>query len=345
AAHLFSAEGIEKSKKSLADTSFKSTTHVTVLTFAKVPDSKKAAFEAAEKSDADRSKFFYNWAVDEGKNRKETGIVVLICNGGGKQNKIEIVVDRASDVSRDFTTANTQELVNIFKAGMKAGADAAKDGKSADEVKQIHDAALVKVAGFVIKELQYTSAPEGKTKTASNTSSGTSPSAEAAPNGGGGIGGFSMGGLICMGLCVMLGIWVVIALVRSLFGGGGGGGYGYGGGGGMMGGGGGFFGTFLGGMFGAAAGMYLYDSFFGGHNHSSYGNDAAASTGADGTSTDAGAGDFEGGNSAGSDYDSGGAGDYGGGGDWGGDSGGGGDYGGGGDWGGGGDGGGGGGDW
>ena len=46
-------------------------------------------------------------------------------------------------------------------------------------------------------------------------------------------GGMSIGGWICLGLCVLLGVWLVIGLIRAFTGGGGGyGGGGYGGGGG-----------------------------------------------------------------------------------------------------------------
>src|SRR5206468_12069719 len=74
-------------------------------------------------------------------------------------------------------------------------------------------------------------------------------------------GGMSPWAWICPIVLVLLGIWLVIGLVRAFTGGGGGG---YGGGGG--GGGGGFFTSLLGGMFGAAAGMRMYDQFFGGHS-------------------------------------------------------------------------------
>ena len=69
-----------------------------------------------------------------------------------------------------------------------------------------------------------------------------------------------LGAWLCIGVVVLLGIWLVFALVRAFTGGGGGGGGGgYGGGGG--GGGGGFFPALMGGLFGAAAGMWLYDCF------------------------------------------------------------------------------------
>ena len=83
-----------------------------------------------------------------------------------------------------------------------------------------------------------------------------------------------VGGWICLGLCVLLGVWLVIGIIRAFTGGGGGGG-GYGGGGG---GGGGFGSSLMGGLFGAMAGMWLYNSMFGGH-HDMGSNDAFAGDG------------------------------------------------------------------
>ncbi|MBI3823157.1 MAG: TPM domain-containing protein [Planctomycetes bacterium] len=185
-------------------------------------------------------------------------------------------------------------------------------------------------------------------------------------------------GWVCTILVVLVVIWVIFAIVRALtapaaapgYGGGGYGGGGYGGGGG------GFFTGMLGGMFGAMAGMWIYNNMFGGHASYNSGGGVNwgggdASTGAGGGyqgDTDTGAsggGDWGGGGAAaGGDDDKGGGftdksgGDDAGGGDWGGggddkgaDAGGGDWGGGGGDWGGGGGGGGdfggggGGGDW
>ena len=153
---------------------------------------------------------------------------------------------------------------------------------------------------------------------------------------------------IVIGLVLFAGLWIVLAIVRALFRGlfgGGGGGYGapggpggYGGGYGG-GGGGGFMSSLMGGLFGAAAGNWMYDSFFRG-SHSEGWRDQQALGGQSGDNGGAlrdepGAGDFSddpGG--GGADFgDDAGGGDYGGGGfDSGGDfgGGGGGDFGGGG---------------
>jgi uncharacterized protein len=170
-------------------------------------------------------------------------------------------------------------------------------------------------------------------------------------------------GWVCIGVAVLAVIWIIFAIIRAVTGMmGGGGGYGYGGGGGMMGGGGGgFFTGMLGGLFGAMAGMWIYNNMFGGH--ATYGADGGVNwgggnqggggdtdTGASGGGDDWGGGQGDdaadaGGGKGGDDGGDGGGkgGDDdggGGGGDWGGDAGGGGGDaggGGGGDWGGGGD--------
>jgi hypothetical protein len=166
-------------------------------------------------------------------------------------------------------------------------------------------------------------------------------------------------GWVCGIVVVLLVIWIVFAIIRAMTGAMGGGGYGYGGGG-YGGGGGGFFTGMIGGLFGAMAGMWIYNNLFGGH--ATYGADGNVNWG--GGAADGGSGTApyeadtgEGGTGGGGDADDAGGGDGGaagggdaGGGDWGGGGdagGGGGDDGGGGGWfGGGGDaGGGGGGDW
>ncbi|MGL4555747.1 MAG: TPM domain-containing protein, partial [Gemmataceae bacterium] len=77
-------------------------------------------------------------------------------------------------------------------------------------------------------------------------------------------------GWVCVGLVALAAVWLVVGLIRAFSGvGRGGPGYdqpGYGGGGG-----GGFFSSMLGGLFGAAAGMYMYNSFFGSGAPSAWG--------------------------------------------------------------------------
>ncbi len=136
------------------------------------------------------------------------------------------------------------------------------------------------------------------------------------PNRRGQGGGTGIPGWLCMGLCILLGVWLIFAVIRGFSGGGGGGG-GYGGGGG------GFFSSMMGGLFGAAAGMWMYDHFFGGgggFGNSAMGGDSSGDGGygTDTSSTgDGGSYGDDGGGGGGGDW-GGGGGDMGGGGDWGG---------------------------
>jgi len=142
-------------------------------------------------------------------------------------------------------------------------------------------------------------------------------------------GNWNWTGIICVGLVVLVVIWLIFGLIRAMSGAGGGG---YGGAPGYAGGGGGGFMTgLLGGLFGAMAGNWLYHNMFGGGGSQAYGgSDPGASPGS--------SGDDYTGSGGGVDDAGGGGGDDAGGGDWGGggDVGGGDWGGGGGDWGGGG---------
>lgn len=123
----------------------------------------------------------------------------------------------------------------------------------------------------------------------------------------------------------MLLIWVGFSLIRGLFRSMSGGGAGVGGGMGQpaYGGGGGFFQNMMGSLFGAAAGMWMYDQFFGSHSSAaSFGTDSTDASPSDGgysgtdtdyTSSGGSFGDDSGGFDGGGDF---GGGDFGGGGDF-----------------------------
>ena len=119
-----------------------------------------------------------------------------------------------------------------------------------------------------------------------------------------------------------MGFSIVRSLFRALSGGGGapvggmGQPYGYGGGGG-----GGFLQNMMGSMFGAAAGMWMYDQFFGSHSSAATFNPQSMDSqsqdgGFSGTDTDytSSGGDFGGDSGSSFGGDSGGGGDFGGGG-------------------------------
>lgn len=315
-AGLFSADGIKQATQAFDGTNFKATTHYTVVTRKGAPESKAKELEATKGDKTKAGRFFSGWAKEIYKDKRATGVLTLIYVDGDKFF-VKTVADEQVDVFRGFgdkaaTALEEKFIATVREAKSKTGADATT----------IRDSGLMSGAQYVIDHLKDTTVPDAKHKV-STTTSGEKK-------------GMGIGGWICLGLCVLLGIWVVIALIRALTGTGGGGGYGGGyGGPGYGGGGGGFFSSMLGGMFGAAAGMWMYNNFFGGSHASDM--SAGGSYGGDtGGTYDTGEGNVDTGSegAGGGDWGDSGGGDTGGGGDWG-DSGGG-DVGGGGDWGGGG---------
>ncbi len=266
--------------------------------------------------------FFDHFAEKRFANLHESGVYVMIVDN---PHILRVVIGNNTQVEGYFTLANRNTLTEKMLEKLKAGD---KDG------------ALLFAADYVTDTIKAN-------HPVANRKSAVAP-ANAAPVEQGRSTSFNWSPIIMIVL-VVAGVWILFAIVRALFSSGGGGGVGapgmgYGGGGG---GGGGFFSSLLGGMFGAAAGMWMYNSFFGGHSSSAFG--AGPSDAGGGASTpDSGPADTSG-SAGGGDYgndDAAGGGDWGGGDAGGGDVGGGDWGGGGGDWGGGGgDFGGGGGDW
>jgi uncharacterized membrane protein YgcG len=256
---------------------------------------------------------FHDWAEEQAKEHRVNGIYIVITKD---PKHFEVLVGNETIRKGFFTVDDRTKVKQTLHDNL---------GKQPDE-------ALLKSVEAIRKAFER-NAPNAQAEAAPAHPAVHPEHGVAHPSVLGGL--FSgIGGIICVGLVVLLVVWVVIALIRAMSGGVGGAGYGapgYGGGGG------GFFPSLLGGMFGAAAGMWMYDHFFGGHSgYSDYGASHP-------TSTDYGNAPADQPTDAGSGY-SGDGGDYGdqggGGGDWGGGGDGGGDFGGGG-----GDFGGGGGDW
>lgn len=314
-AKLFTQEGIDKAKAVLSGTQFDHGLSVTVDTYSKIPENKRSGY-----NDAKKEQFFRSWAKELATSDRAHGIYILVCRHPGE---VTILMD---DQTRDrgFTVNNEKELRDTLLKGFRE----AKGKPEAEEFAQ-RDSALKSAMEFIVSDLK-------DTKVQGHGPSGHENTNVAGHRAGGGTG---IMGWVCLGLCVLLGVWLVIGVIRALTGGGGGGG-GYGPGGGGGGGGGGFFSSLLGGMFGAAAGMWMYNHFMGGGStfggpdayasDNSYGDTDGADTGAGNFSDEGVTGSFD-------DGSGGDTGDTGGGGDWG-DTGGGGDWGGGGDFGGGGDG-------
>ena len=261
-----------------------------VETFKEIPEELKRGVNLEDK--ATLSRLCEQWAMKQAKAKGVNGVYILLVKAPAH---LQVIVGNDTQ-KRAFTLQDRDTLATMMLGKLRA--------------KQPDDALLSGV-NFVSATMRshlgsstaHTGAVQPRVATESSHSSG------------GGI------------LSILLGVgvvWVVIGIIRGLFR--------AGSGGSAMspaGGGGGFLSSMMGGIFGAAAGMWMYDQFFSNHGSSAYGADRDSNTnsgdsgGYTGQDTDysggggSGGGDFGGGDSGGGS----GGGDSGGGG---GDSGGGG---------------------
>lgn len=358
-AQLFSDAAREEANRRLAEIKSRTGKDLVIETLSElkgVPEDKQ-----------ERSRFFEKVVQERASNFGVEGVYVLICR---KPGYVQVGVGEATRREGWFSNAQRKELRDILLKNLK---------------EKKYDEALREGVNYVQRVLEAHRSAVGPV-----TQSNPKVTATPRPVQGEETGAPSWLGWVCLGLAALLVLWLIIGVIRAVTGGAspgpgygrpvvaGGAGYGgppvYGGGGG-----GGFFSSLLGGLFGAAAGMWLYNHFFGGGTPVAHGGAApaagaagaaaGAASGAETAASDVGGqyssegGEWDtggeeagGGQASGEDWDAGGdegdtgggdwdagnsGGDAGGGGDWGG-----GDAGGGGDWGGGGgDFGGGGGDW
>jgi hypothetical protein len=331
---FFDAETIRKANAEIKKIEKAYKVDVVVETYDPIPE--ELLTKLGYKED-DRDTFFKKWVDDLADRAGVNGIVVILSKDQFKTGRVRVEVGVGRDTQKKrFTLSNRDDLARMLKDGVSAGLR--------DKNPKKFDDALLDGLRYIDNTLS------------SHKVEATSPVSAAPTRHNDGAGGSGILGWICIGLCVLLVIWLVVGVFRALFGGGHPVGGGYAGGpgyaGGYGGGGGGFFPGLLGGLFGGIAGMWLYNNMFGGGGfHQSGFESSAYGAGGGGASNDTGPNDQgQGFSSTGGDVDGGGGGGDvdggdagGGGGDWGGggDAGGGG----GGDWGGGGDAGGGGGDW
>jgi uncharacterized protein len=284
-AEFFKPDTVRQANRIIKEIHDRHKKELLVETFDKPPADVAATLEKAGKDTAERNSLFERWARERAREKKINGIYVLITRTP-PHLQVEVGNETAE---KAFTVENRNRLAEIMLREFK---------------EKRYDEGLVKGVEYV-------------RDTMSQNLGTSSPKQAAAEKRATGSFWSSPLGWVCIGVVVLLGIWLVIGLVRAFSGGGGG--YGGGGYGGGWGGGGGFFPSLLGGLFGAAAGMWMYDSFFRGGSQAFGGTPAADPT--------AGAGDAQPQDTdysgTGGDFDDGGAGDAGGGGDFGGDAGGG----------------------
>ena len=320
-AKMFSPSAIDKAKKLVSEAKGFVEREVHVETYEKLSEADQKRYDDAKSPEAVKN-FWKEWT--KGKASGEKGIVIAINRSPG-----HVSVLTTDTMGKFFTTEHREEVEKRLLAKLSEVVKARKEKRPGAEEQALRDEGLISAVEYTSRHIP---ASFGE-----RTVPGSTRKNEPVGNhggGGGGGGGMGVGGFLCLALCIMLGVWLVVGLIRAFAGWGGG--Y-YGGGPGYGGWGGGFFPSLLGGFFGVAAGMWMYDHFFGGHSSAAYAGDGGGDYGGGGGTeaiNDAGdfrddnysGGDFDGGGDAGGG-DLGGGSDFGGGGDFGGgDFGGGGDF-------------------
>lgn len=283
-AGLFSEAAREEAKAKLARLQSPVNREVHIQTYKELPESQSKALEAAKGDKAKVQGVWEAWAAEHLKG--DRGLVVLI---NWEPGKVMVKTDKAV-TNAGYSNASASELRERL---IKSLGEAKKNNNEADR-KKLLDEALASAVSLIATTLPLERGRAG------------------APAHLGGENDNGILGYVCLGLLGLMVVWLIVGLFRGAMAGpsmspamGGGGG--------------GFFSSLLGGMFGAAAGMWMYNSFFGSNNAwgSSWGgSNAGWGSGGD----EAGSGDFSDGSSSSGDF---GGGDFGGGDFGGGDSGGG----------------------
>ncbi len=256
---------------------------IAVQTFAEVPEDMKASVLHSDKAATNRG--FSLWAEKLAREKGVNGVLILLVK---QPAHLQVVV--GTDTQRQaFTLTDRVTLIQRMLEQLR---------------NKKNDDALIDAVNFI-----------STTMNSHRNSGATSFGSKAHTSQQGGSSWLPTIGIVLL-------IWVGFSLVRGLFRAMSGGGGGAGGMGQPSYGGGGFMQNMMGSMFGAAAGMWMYDQFFGSHSSaSSFGAESMDTThhdaGFSGTDTDytssgGGFGDDSGGFGGG---DSGG-GDFGGGGDF-----------------------------
>lgn len=256
-----------------------------IETFKEIPEEIKQGVELTDKAALGR--LFEQWTVKQAKQQKVNGVYILLTK---EPAHIQIVVGNDTQ-KKAFTLMDRTNLTSLMLNKLR---------------KKQNDEALLEGVNFVLTTMASHAPPHNRGNNVSSSSASSPvkgvPSEQANP--------WSWLIIAVIGIAA---IWLIVGVLRSVMGGraataGSGMSPGFGGGG--------MFGSLLGGMFGAAAGMWLYDQFSGNHGNAwgaDQDNRSGGSTGFSGQDTDYSGtggdfgGDFGGGDSGG---DASGGGDF-----------------------------------
>lgn len=279
-AAFFSEASKAEAGRSIAEIGRRFKKDLVIETYPEIPEAVRQGVNLADKPAVNR--MFEEWTVKQAKQLRVNGVYILLSK---EPAHLQVVVGNETQHNA-FTLKDRDALASLMLARLRT--------------KQ-NDQALLEGVNFVFNTMAGHATARSQPGPTVGATSMPAARSEAGPPWGTIL-------TVVLGLVV---VWMVIGLFRSMSSGGG-----VGAGAGPASGGGGFFSSLLGGMFGAAAGMWLYDQFSDHHgsawgadqDHSSSGDDRGFSgrdsdySGSGGDfSGDSGGGDSGGGDSGGGD--------------------------------------------
>ena len=283
---FFSESAKSEATRKISEIEQKYKKDLVIETFNEIPEEIKQGVDLTNK--AAMGRLFEQWTVKQAKQQKVNGVYILLSR---EPAHIQIVVGNETQ-NKAFTLMDRNNLSRLMLSKLR---------------KKQNDEALLEGVNFVFTTMASHVIPNNRTNNVSSSSAVPAVHGEQTEQA-------NSWGWIVIAVIGIGAIWLIVGIIRSVFGGrastaGPGMSPGYGGGG--------IFSSMLGGMFGAAAGMWLYDQFSGNHGNAwgaDQDNRVGGSTGFSGQDTDySGTGGDFGGDSGGGDSgggDSGGGGDF-----------------------------------
>ena len=276
-AKMFSPDAIDKAKKLIAENKGQVEREVHLETYEKLSDAEQKRFDEAKGDDDRRAAFWRDWT--KGKASGEKGMVIAINRSPGHVSVI------TSDTMGEVLHAGKTDEVEKRLAEQAAGSRQGPRGEAepATEEQKLRDEGLISAMDYAGKHIPASFGTQPGPKPTVEDRRGRWPATTRVAVAVGAAGGASAGSSACCWSSCWC-AWIVIGVIRAFSGGGGG----YGGGPGMR--------WRLGRrrrvlpepdgwLFGAAAGMWMYDHFLGGHSSAAYGGGDYGGGGATSTPT------------------------------------------------------------
>ena len=274
-AAFFSDTAKTEASRQIAEIGARFKREVVIETFQSVPDDLKQGVNLQDR--AAQNRLFEQWALRQARQLRVNGVYILISK---EPAHLQVLVGNETQKSL-FQLSDRDALVSAMRAKLR-------DRKN--------DAALLEGIGLIATTMKtHVSTPSRAVARAKQTEA----MADEAP---------SPWNWVIAAVLGMIVVWIVIGIFRAMSNRGSS--PDMAGGGGSSGGG--FLTSLIGGMFGAAAGMWLYDQFSGNHNqdrgNDNFGDDDSRrrdsdySSSGDSFSDDSSSGDSGGGDSGGGDF-------------------------------------------